>query len=99
MASLHIINASSERRAALENCLRAASPGDTVLLVGNGVFWAVASMYEDVAKRASDITCIALAADVASRGIGHLVTGAVKQVDDGAFVDLVVTHHPIVSWS
>ncbi len=50
MATLHIINASSERRAALDNCLRAASPGDTVLLVGNGVFWAVASMFEGIVE-------------------------------------------------
>lgn len=99
MASLHIINASSERRAALDNCLRAASPGDTILLVGNGVFWAVASMFEGIVKRTSGVTCVALSADVASRGIGHLVTRAIQQVDDAAFVDLVVAHHPIVSWS
>ncbi len=99
MASLHIVNTSSERRAALDNCLRAASPGDTVLLVGNGVFWAVASMFEGIARRASDVTCVALAADIASRGIGHLVAGAVQQVDDDTFVDLVAAHHPIVSWS
>lgn len=99
MASLHIVNASSERRAALDNCLRAASSGDTVLLVGNGVFWAVASIFKGVAKRASNVTCVALATDVSSRGIGHLVTTAVQQVDDAAFVDLVAAHHPIVSWS
>jgi sulfur relay protein TusB/DsrH len=99
MASLHIVNASSERRAALDSCLRAASSGDTVLLIGNGVFWAVASMFEGVAKRASNVTCVALVADIASRGIGHLVAPAIQQVDDAAFVDLVVAHHPIVSWS
>ena len=94
MATLHIVNSSS-----LDNCLHAASPGDTVLFVGNGVYCAVDSVFARIAKRAVGTSCCALAADVASRGIGHLISSQVQQIDDGAFVDLAVSHHPIVSWS
>jgi len=99
MAALHIVNSSSERRTALDNCLRAASRGDTVLLIGNGVYWAVAPMFAGIAKRASHTVWCALATDVKSRGIGTLLSTQVQQIDDGAFVDLVASHHPVVSWS
>jgi sulfur relay protein TusB/DsrH len=99
MAALHIINGSSERRSAVENCLQAASPGDTVLLIGNGVFWAVGSVFARVAKRALETSWCALGSDVAARGIGEHISARVHQIDDGAFVDLVESHHPIVSWS
>jgi sulfur relay protein TusB/DsrH len=99
MAALHIVNSSSERRAALDNCLRAASRGDTILLIGNGVYWAVASTFTGIAKRASDTVWCALAPDAKSRGIGDLLSAKVQQIDDGAFVDLVASHHPVASWS
>lgn len=99
MATLHLVNSSSERRAALDNCLRATSPGDTVLLIGNGVFWAVAPVFAGIAKRASETSWCALAPDVKSRGISALLSPQVQQIDDGAFVDLVASHRPVVSWS
>lgn len=99
MASLHIINASSDRRAAMENCLHAASPGDTVLLIGNGVFWAVAAVFAREVSHASGISWCALALDIVSRGVADRIAAEVQQIDDGAFVDLVASHHPIVSWS
>ncbi len=99
MATLHIINASLDRRAAMENCLHAVLPGDTVLLIGNGVFWAVAATFDREASRAHDISWCALVPDVVSRGIGEHVSAKVQQIDDGAFVDLVASHRPIVSWS
>jgi sulfur relay protein TusB/DsrH len=99
MATLHIINASSDRRAAVENCLQAASPGDTVLLIGNGVFWAVATVFRREESRSKGISWSALAADVVSRGISEYISAKVQQIDDGAFVDLVASHNPIVSWS
>ena len=99
MASLHIISSSSERRTAVENCLQAASPGDTVLLIGNGVFLAVGPVFARLAKRAAHTSWCALVSDVTSRGIGPHISAQVQQIDDGAFVDLVVSHHPIVSWS
>lgn len=99
MATLHIISASTDRRAAVENCLHAASAGDTVLLIGNGVFWAVAAAFEREESRIGGTSWCALVPDVVSRGIGALVSEKVQQIDDGAFVDLVASHHPIVSWS
>jgi sulfur relay protein TusB/DsrH len=56
-------------------------------------------MFAGIAKRASDAVWCALAPDVKSRGIGNLLSAQVQQIDDGAFVDLVASHHPIVSWS
>ena len=99
MATLHIINASSDRRVALRNCLQGASPGDTVLLIGNGVFWSVTAIFDREGSHADGISWCALMPDVVARGIGEYVSAKVQQIEDGAFVDLVASHYPIVSWS
>ena len=44
MATLHLINAAPHSSSALRQCLYAASDGDTVLLIENGVFCAVATI-------------------------------------------------------
>jgi sulfur relay protein TusB/DsrH len=97
MASLHIINTSPGGGAALSNCLRAARPGDTVVLIGDGVLCANRAALTH--RNVRDLSWCALADDVEARGIGHLVAAFVRQIDDGTFVDLTVAHQPIVSWS
>ena len=101
MATLHLVSASQEASAALANCLHAASPGDSVLLIGNGVFNANPPIFRAAmsAEAVTNICWYALAHDTAARGIGNHVDTAVTLVDDAAFVDLVAAHQPIVSWS
>jgi sulfur relay protein TusB/DsrH len=42
---------------------------------------------------------VALRHDVDVMGIGSRLADAVGVVDDAGFVDLVVRHSPVVSWS
>jgi tRNA 2-thiouridine synthesizing protein B len=99
MATLHLIGAPPDGSAALSNCLRAATPGDAVLLIGNGVLCAIATAFTRATARTAGLSWYVLSEDVASRGIGNLIATSVRQVDDAAFVDLVAMHQPIVSWS
>ena len=99
MATLHLINASSRASPALTNCLYAAKAGDTVLLIENGVFCAVAATFDAIARKPAALNWCALDDDVRSRGIESRLADAIALVDARAFVDLVVSHQPIVSWS
>jgi tRNA 2-thiouridine synthesizing protein B len=99
MATLHLINASLDDSAALSNCLRAALDGDTVLLIGNGVYCAVAETFLRIRAGKIELSWCASSEDVVSRGITRRVAEAIRLIDDGAFVDLVAQHQPVVSWS
>ena len=99
MPALHLVAASPDSSAGLQSCLRCAAEDDAVLLIGNGIYGAVAGPFHRSARRAGVTRWFALEADVAARGMhGHLAE-SVTLVDDAAFVDLVATHQPIVSWS
>jgi tRNA 2-thiouridine synthesizing protein B len=99
MATLHLINAPTPDSAALSNCLRAARDGDTVLLIGNGVFCAVADSFTRVRIGKTNLSWCALSEDVESRAIAGRIATSVQLVDDTTFVDLVARHQPVVSWS
>jgi len=99
MATLHIINSAPSDSAALGRCLRCASDGDTVLFIGNGVYCGNATAFERLTALARDVAWLTLADDVTARGLADRLHQRIGQVDDAGFVDLVVTHQPIVSWS
>lgn len=99
MSTLHIVAASTANSAALARCLRAAAPGDALLLMGNGVYSAIATDFPRHQARGKQISWFALAADLERRAIGDRLPDSVQRVDDAGFVDLVVAHQPIVSWS
>jgi len=99
MPALHLVSASPNGSAALQSCLRCAADDDAVLLIGNGVYGAVAGPFRRSTRRVGVTRWFALEADVAARGIRDGIAESVTLVDDAAFVDLVATHQPIVSWS
>jgi tRNA 2-thiouridine synthesizing protein B len=99
MSTLHIVAASTANSAALARCLRAAAPGDALLLIGNGVYCAIATDFPKHQARGKQITWFALAADLQQRAISDQLPDSVQRVDDAGFVELVVTHQPVVSWS
>jgi tRNA 2-thiouridine synthesizing protein B len=98
MPTLHIINGSSDR-GALARCLYAASRGDTVLLIGNGVYLADAAVFGNFRSKGTGFAWFVLGDDVRARSLTDRLASDVGLVDDEGFVDLVVAHHPIVSWS
>jgi sulfur relay protein TusB/DsrH len=99
MSTLHIVAASTANSTALARCLHAAAPGDALLLIGNGVYCAVAKDFARHQARAKKIMWFALAVDLEQRAIGGRLPNSVQRIDDAGFVDLVVAHQPVVSWS
>jgi sulfur relay protein TusB/DsrH len=98
MATLHIVNGSPDS-GALARCLHAASAGDTVLLIGNGSYSADARAFERFRSKGRGIAWCILADDVRSRSLMDRLAAGIALVEDDGFVDLVVAHQPIVSWS
>lgn len=87
---LHTVNKSPFRDDTLESCLRFSSAGDSVLLLEDGVFGALAStsrasLVEDALK---DRMVYAIRADIKARGLDRLIEG-VQVIDYDVFVDLV----------
>ena len=99
MSTLHIVAASTANSTALARCLQVAAPGDALLLIGNGVYCAIAADFPRHQTRGKEITWFALAADLEQRAIDERLPDSVQRIDDAGFVDLVVAHQPVVSWS
>ncbi len=100
-AMLHLINKSPFERTALDSCLRLAKPGDSILLIEDGVYAALekAAHAEKIAGRMEDFSFYVLGPDVAARGLGDtpLIEG-LAVVDYEGFVDLVAQHDVTQSW-
>lgn len=85
MAALHLVN----RPSALAACLELADAADVVLLLQDGVYAGV---------REHGRALLALADDVAARGLAGRVAASTSIAGYDDFVALVVAHRPIVSW-
>lgn len=93
MPTLHTLNRSPSDRQCLSDCLAAMSPDDTLLLIEDGVYWALPAHRESLqAVRQLH----ALGPDVAARGLSGKIE--VPTLDDEAFVLLCTTHDKVVSW-
>ena len=98
---LHIINKSPFERNAFDSCLRVAKSGDSILLIEDSVYAAMAKAdhAEKITSRMEDFSFHVLGPDVAARGLNDtpLIEG-VNIVDYEEFVDLVVRHDVTQSW-
>jgi tRNA 2-thiouridine synthesizing protein B len=83
---LHTLNASPES-AAFADCLRIIAAGDALLLMGDGVYAAIADTDASAAIQASGAEIYVLEADTAAAGVNNLLEGATR-VDMGGFVAL-----------
>jgi tRNA 2-thiouridine synthesizing protein B len=90
---LHTLNQPPANAACFERCREAMSSDDTLLLIEDGVYWALpafAARLESLSGRVK-----VLAADAAARGVD---LPAAHCIDDQAFVALCVSHDKVVSW-
>ena len=98
---LHLINKSPFERNALDSCLRVAKSGDSILLIEDGVYAALAKAAhaEQITGRMDDFSFYVLGPDVAARGLDDtpLIEG-VATVDYEGFVDLVAETDATQSW-
>ncbi|KOR27131.1 sulfur relay protein TusB [Achromatium sp. WMS3] len=97
MSMLHVVNKSPYERDSLATCAGYCHGGDTVLLIEDGVYAAIAA--GKAAASLQGLTVAALGPDLKARGIGEdkLISG-VKIVDYTGFVDLVANTDRVQSW-
>jgi tRNA 2-thiouridine synthesizing protein B len=101
MSTLHTVNKSPFEKNALKSCLGHLSPGDSVLMIEDGVVGArkgsAAAPMLETALQCGKV--YALAADLAARGIKpqDLIAG-IELADYGGFADLVARHNRTVAW-
>jgi len=99
--TLHLVNKSPAGGNAISTCLRMAKPGDSILLIEDGVYAALADAdFADILSRhMGDFTIFVLGPDVAARGLAD--TGLIMDIgvlDYEGFVDLVAENDLTQSW-
>jgi len=98
---LHIVNKSPTDRNAFDTCFRMASPEDSILLIEDGVYAAVADaeFASKINTRLNDFSFYVLGPDVAARGLGDIsLIKEIDVVDYKGFVDLVAENDLTQSW-
>lgn len=97
--TLHTLNvAAREQHDLLARLLRCATPGDSLLLIEDGVY-NLADSTALAAIDAGELTLYALQTDLAARGLQQLAAEAgATVVDDSGFVTLACSHGKVVSW-
>ncbi len=95
MSTLHIVNKSPFRTDALQRCLALVSPGDSILLIEDGVLAAnLSTLADSLAGR--DVNCYALSEDLVARSVSVADT-CIWTVDAAGFVTLVCEHRNSLS--
>ncbi len=95
MAILHTLNQSPSGDA-MASCLRCVNPGDSLLLLEDGVY-AACDPYA-AALRNAGCTLYVLEADADARGIVDCVDPGAKAIDYRGFVELSVACDAVQSW-
>ncbi len=101
MSILHLINKSPTDRYAFDTCFRMASPGDSILLIEDGVYAALANaeFANNISSRLDDFSFFVLGPDVDARGLGDTpLIENIAVVDYEGFVDLVTENEVTQSW-
>lgn len=99
MNTLHLV---FTRGDALQDCLRAAAAEDTVLLLQDAVYDAIAGAPGSAgllrAAAADGVALCALAPDAEARAVATLLHPGIRLVDDDGFVALTEDFPRCVSW-
>jgi tRNA 2-thiouridine synthesizing protein B len=101
VATLHTVNKSPFERLTLQSCLGHLLPGDTVLMIEDGVIGARkgSSAAAAVAGALKSAKVCVLGPDLAARGMrpDQIIDG-ITVVDYAGFVDLVTNHDRTQAW-
>lgn len=97
---LHLVNKSPTRSPALQQCLKRAGDGCSILLMEDAVYAAMVetALSPQIKKQMKSIRFYALEPDIKARGISDRMIAGIKCIDYDGFVKLAVKHHPIQSW-
>ncbi len=91
--TLHILATSPSDRTTFESCRDTLLEGDTLLLVEEGVYWALPQHRQELARLVARVSL--LQPDREARGVQ---LEGLSEVDDKGFVELCVQHATSVSW-
>lgn len=95
MSTLHIVNKSPFRTDALQRCLTLVAPGDSIILIEDGVLGVnLPALATDIQARS--ISCFALMEDLTARSLSIAGTD-IRATDVDGFVGLVCEHRNSVS--
>ncbi len=95
MATLHTLN-QSPTGDTLASCLRCMHPGDSLLLLEDGVYAACPPYVE--ALKTSGCALYVLEADAQARGVDGRLDAAVQATDYPGFVELAASCDRVQSW-
>ncbi|WP_051222045.1 sulfurtransferase complex subunit TusB [Neptunomonas japonica] len=98
MTTLHTINKSPSNLALWHSCMAALLPGDTLLIIENGVYAATHTTIAEQLSTLEGINISFLSADVQARGLVVTESNNTSIVDDQQFVNLACQHSKTVSW-
>ena len=90
---LHTLNQPPANLSCLERCLEAMAADDSLLLIEDGVYWALPAFASRLAALQGRLHL--LEADVKARG---LELPAEQCINDDQFVALCISHEKVVSW-
>jgi len=99
--NLHTVNKSSWQHSTLETAVNAASAGDTILLIEEGVYCALPQAADAFTPtlQARSITLAALSEDISARGLDKQISGKVSVINYDEFVTLVTSHECCIAWT
>lgn len=92
---LHIVNKSPALTRSLESCARLSRPGQSLLLIEDGIYAATSA---DTVASLKHLKLYVLQPDVEARGMKGRIVEGVAAVDYAGFVDLVAEHSSNQSW-
>ena len=98
MAALHLVSKSQHASDALLRCRRALGPNDSVLFLSDGCYNALPVLFSSLRKEFCDVNFHVLRTDAELRGLTNRIHDSLMLIDDAEFVDLTVSHQPILSW-
>ena len=98
--TLHTVNKSAQQSGILSSCLSIAAPGETVLLIEDGVYALVGCIASNnlLIDKHPDIALFALREDLQARGLEALVSTQVQIINYGEFVALTCRYSKTISW-
>ena len=101
MSILHTVNKSAFSHNVLSSCLSVCQPGDSILLIEDGV---LSGMYcTSLAERLESaqlkgLKIFALRDDVEARGLQEKLVSSISILDYSDFVQLCIDHNCVQSW-
>ncbi len=102
MGVLHLVNRSPGETQALAQCLDRAGEGDAILLMQSGVYAAMkhSALASRMEQSIRKVNIHVLAPDLAARGIAaEEVMKGIELISYEGFVNLSISHGPILSWN